>query len=145
MAITGDIIAGFPSEEEEDFEASLAMLDALEMEDAHVFGFSIRGGTEAEHMEGQLPPPIIQARGRRLRDAARARWERAWAARLGQQIDVATFRSAGQPGLIDAHSGQGSRVRVSHERSSAPVRSMLRVRVTGIDGAVVCAVEDAIR
>lgn len=142
VAVTGDIIAGFPSEQDEDFEASLSMLDALEMEDAHVFGFSVRGGTEAESMEGQLPPPIIRARVRRLRDAASARWERAWAARVGHTIDVATFRSASAPGVIDAHAGQGSRVRVSHQRSEAPTRTALRVRVTGTEDRVVCAVED---
>ncbi len=143
VAVTGDIIAGFPSELEEDFEASLLMLDALEMEDAHVFGFSVRGGTEAERLDGHLPPQVIRARVRRLRDAASARWQRAWAARVGHTIDVATFRSATQLGVIDAHSGQGSRVRVSHARSSPPLREALRVRVTGTTGSVVNAVEEA--
>ncbi|MCL1913820.1 MAG: tRNA (N(6)-L-threonylcarbamoyladenosine(37)-C(2))-methylthiotransferase MtaB [Eubacteriaceae bacterium] len=53
VSLTADMIAGFPSESEEDFEQSLDMIKFGEFEHVHVFPFSARDGTLAAKMPCQ--------------------------------------------------------------------------------------------
>ena len=66
IAIGADLIAGFPTETEAMFEASLDIIDACEIVHGHVFPFSARAGTPAARM-----PPVeagaIKQRAKRLR------------------------------------------------------------------------------
>jgi len=62
LALTTDIIVGFPGEREEDFEESLEILNALEFADVHVFPFSSRPQTAAAGMSGALPRSLISTR-----------------------------------------------------------------------------------
>lgn len=54
IALTTDIIVGFPGETEEDFEATLTMLKTVGFEMAYTFLYSPRQGTPAARMEGQI-------------------------------------------------------------------------------------------
>jgi len=55
IAITTDIIVGFPGETEDDFEATLELMDHVQFENSYSFMFSPRPGTKAAEMKGQLP------------------------------------------------------------------------------------------
>ncbi|TMA39821.1 MAG: tRNA (N(6)-L-threonylcarbamoyladenosine(37)-C(2))-methylthiotransferase MtaB [Deltaproteobacteria bacterium] len=66
-AIGTDLIAGFPGEEDADFERTLGFLDASPLSSFHVFPYSVRSGTTAAKLDGRVPPPTIAARARRLR------------------------------------------------------------------------------
>jgi len=55
IAISSDIIVGFPTETEEEFEETLQMLEKVRYDSLYSFIFSIRKGTVAEKMEGQIP------------------------------------------------------------------------------------------
>jgi threonylcarbamoyladenosine tRNA methylthiotransferase MtaB len=63
----GDIIAGFPTESEEMFARSLALVDECGLTHLHVFPFSPRPGTPAARMP-QVGRDVIKQRARRLRD-----------------------------------------------------------------------------
>lgn len=63
IAITTDIIAGFPGETEEDFESTLAVVKEIGFDGAFTFKFSPRPDTPAAEMTGQIPE---QARKERL-------------------------------------------------------------------------------
>lgn len=65
--ITTDIIAGFPTETEEDFADTLSLIDIVKFSDIHPFIFSPREGTPAYKMT-DLPPDIKKARLDRLVD-----------------------------------------------------------------------------
>ncbi len=68
IAVGADIIAGFPTETEEMFANSLALIDEAGINYLHVFPFSPRKGTPAARMP-QLDRALVKARARRLRDA----------------------------------------------------------------------------
>ena len=61
LQITTDFLLGFPTETEEDFEASLAFLVRQEFGHTHVFPFSPREGTVAASLT-PLPPSVIRSR-----------------------------------------------------------------------------------
>ncbi len=62
-----DIIAGFPTETEEMFGRSLALVDECSLTQLHVFPFSARPGTPASRMT-QLDRALVKERARRLRE-----------------------------------------------------------------------------
>lgn len=69
VAFGADIIAGFPTETEEMFQASLDIVDEAGLQYVHVFPFSPREGTPAARMP-QLDRPVIKERAARLRAKA---------------------------------------------------------------------------
>lgn len=65
-AITTDIIVGFPGETEEDFQATLDVVEKARFSSAFTFQYSIRPGTPAATMEDQIPKAVVQERYERL-------------------------------------------------------------------------------
>jgi tRNA-2-methylthio-N6-dimethylallyladenosine synthase len=65
-AITTDLIVGFPGETEEDFQQTLGVVKASRFAGAFTFQYSIRPGTPAAAMLGQIPKAIVQERYERL-------------------------------------------------------------------------------
>jgi tRNA-2-methylthio-N6-dimethylallyladenosine synthase len=65
-AITTDIIVGFPGETEQDFEQTLEVVREARFASAFTFRYSIRPGTPAATMDGQVPPAVVQERYERL-------------------------------------------------------------------------------
>lgn len=84
-----DIIAGFPTETEDMFARSLALVDDCGLTFLHVFPYSPRPGTPAARMP-QTPHDVIKDRARRLREkgaqALRAHLQR----QVGKRLDVLT-------------------------------------------------------
>ena len=68
IALTTDIIVGFPGETEEDFNETLELVKKVEYDSAFTFLYSIREGTIAARMENQIPDDIKQERFQRLLD-----------------------------------------------------------------------------
>ena len=66
--ITSDIIAGFPGEDEEDFNDSLSMIREAGIDRVHSFKYSKREGTVAASMANQVPDKVKQERGRVLQE-----------------------------------------------------------------------------
>jgi threonylcarbamoyladenosine tRNA methylthiotransferase MtaB len=66
IAISTDIITGFPGESDEDFERTYQLALELEFAKMHVFRFSPRQGTAAARMRGQIKEEIKKARSERL-------------------------------------------------------------------------------
>jgi tRNA-2-methylthio-N6-dimethylallyladenosine synthase len=68
IALSGDFIVGFPGETEEDFEATLQIVDAVRYASAYSFKYSARPGTPAATMEDQIPSEIMNDRIHRLQE-----------------------------------------------------------------------------
>ncbi|MEN8614402.1 tRNA (N(6)-L-threonylcarbamoyladenosine(37)-C(2))-methylthiotransferase MtaB [Dehalogenimonas sp. THU2] len=66
VAITTDIIAGFPGESEAEFEESYRFIESLEFSRLHVFPYSPRPGTVAELMPDRIDSRIVKVRVDRL-------------------------------------------------------------------------------
>ncbi len=67
VAITTDIIVGFPGESEAEFAESLEFVRAMRFAAGHVFTFSARPGTAAARMPNQVPHPIRKERNAQMR------------------------------------------------------------------------------
>lgn len=65
-AITTDIIVGFPGETEEDFQATMDVVERARFASAYTFQYSPRPGTPAGAMDNQVPKEIVQDRFERL-------------------------------------------------------------------------------
>lgn len=88
MAITTDIIVGFPGETEEDFQHTLEVMDIVKFENSYSFAFSARPGTEAAQMEETLTHEeklrrlqVLQAKQEQLTYEALDSW-------VGKEADV---------------------------------------------------------
>ena len=66
VALTTDIIVGFPGETEEDFEDTLDVVKQAEFDSAFTFIYSKRTGTRAATMENQVPDDVVKDRFDRL-------------------------------------------------------------------------------
>ncbi len=67
LAITTDLIAGFPGETEEEFAQTLDFVRRMDFARGHVFTYSARPGTAAAEMSGQVPHPLRKDRNAQLR------------------------------------------------------------------------------
>jgi len=69
VAITTDIIAGFPGETEAEFAKSMDFVQEMDFAGGHVFTYSPRPGTGAARMKGQIRPEVRKKRNHILREA----------------------------------------------------------------------------
>lgn len=65
-AITTDIMVGFPQETDEEFKKTLKFAEEISFAEAHIFKYSVRKGTVAEKMSGQIDPHIKELRSKEL-------------------------------------------------------------------------------
>lgn len=68
IAITTDLIVGFPGETDEDFEATLDLVKKVKYDSAFTFLYSVREGTIAAKMENQVPDNVKHERFQKLLD-----------------------------------------------------------------------------
>lgn len=88
VAITTDIIVGFPGESEQDYAKTRELVDRVGFDNAFVFKYSKRKGTPASQMEGQLPDSVKEERNQDLLELVNR-----WAKRrneifLGKTIEI---------------------------------------------------------
>lgn len=88
IALSTDIIVGFPGETEEDFQQTLDLVNEVEFDAGFTFLYSPRPGTPAATMEDQVPKEIMQARFQRLVDAMYAIYLRKNQAKIGTVMEV---------------------------------------------------------
>lgn len=76
LAVTTDVIVGFPGETADEFAESLAVVESMQFARVHVFPYSLREGTPAARMADHVPPQVKAERSRAMRavadDSARA-------------------------------------------------------------------------
>jgi len=68
VAITTDVIAGFPAESEIEFAETLAFIKELNFAGGHVFTYSARPGTPAARIKEQIPREVRKQRNHRLHE-----------------------------------------------------------------------------
>jgi threonylcarbamoyladenosine tRNA methylthiotransferase MtaB len=134
IAITADVIVGFPGESDAEFAATCAFVEALDFLAIHVFPYSPRPGTPALTMPGQVDPATRHARWEQL-TAIGARAHEAFAATvLGQSFPILweSGDATGGSGLTDTY------LRV---RATRPVaaNTIMPARLVGLDAGGVWA------
>ena len=127
IAISGDFIVGFPGETDEDFTATLSIVDAVRYASAYSFKFSARPGTPAASMEGAVTPEVMDDRLQRLQ-ARLAEHSLAFnRATIGQDTRILIDRRGRLPGQMIGKSPWLQSVFVE---TGASIGEMLDVTVT---------------
>jgi hypothetical protein len=89
IAITTDLIVGYPTETEADFEQTLTLMNEVRVTDSYSFKYSERPGTPAQrHRLGELEDAVVQARLERVQDLQRQLTLDAHGARVGRRTEV---------------------------------------------------------
>jgi tRNA-2-methylthio-N6-dimethylallyladenosine synthase len=111
MALSTDLIVGFPGETEADFEATLEMVERVGYDNVFVFRYSRRPGTPAAGMDDQVPETVKADRNRRLLEVA------------GQVAITRSQRFAGRvvEVLVDGHAKKDAGERAGRTRCNRVV------------------------
>ncbi len=135
LAVTTDVIVGFPGETEDDFEDTLAVVAEAGYDSAYTFIFSPRPGTRAAAMEDRfVPPEVVADRFERLRAVVERSALARHRARVGRVEEVlAEGGSRRDPSMATGRTTQGKLV---HFPAGGPggvlaPGSFAEVRVTG--------------
>ena len=100
IAISGDFIVGFPGETEEDFEATLRIVDAVRYAAAYSFKYSARPGTPAASMDNQVTREVMNQRLERLHDRVNAHQLAFNRSKVGLSTKVLIERKGRQEGQM---------------------------------------------
>lgn len=135
LALTTDIIVGFPGETDAEFEDTLSLCREVRFNDAFMFKFSMREGTPAERMpaEWTVPDAVVTERFDRLVSTVRGISREQNLTKLGQRVEVMVEKLARDGTLLQARSRDFKTVMVPAE--SASIGDYLTVELTGTTGA----------
>ncbi|WP_419841722.1 MiaB/RimO family radical SAM methylthiotransferase [Candidatus Poriferisodalis sp.] len=131
LAVSTDVIVGFPGETEQDFAATLEVVAEARFDSAFTFVFSPRPGTEAAELtECFVPPPVAAERMKRLRAVVERSARLGNESRIGRIEEVLVEgRSKRDPDML---SGRTRQNRLVHFTAPAPLRAgtyaLVRVR-----------------
>lgn len=129
IGIFADVIAGYPTETEADFEATYRFIEQTGLSGLHVFSYSPRPGTKAAALK-QLPAEEIKRRSEKLRILDKALRAAFAASLVGTEQDL--FMEEHKDGL--AHGITSNFQQVVLEGVSAPVHGLVRARITRSQG-----------
>ncbi|MGM0929578.1 MAG: tRNA (N6-isopentenyl adenosine(37)-C2)-methylthiotransferase MiaB [Actinomycetota bacterium] len=114
-AISTDIIVGFPGETEEDFQATLAVVEQARFASAFTFQYSKRPGTPAAELPDQLPKSVVQERYERLTALQDRIAAEENAKQLGSRVEVmVTAQQGRKAGETHRLSGRARDQRLVH-------------------------------
>lgn len=111
VAVTTDVIVGFPQENEEDFLSSKEFVSQCGFANCHVFPFSRREGTAAASFEGQIPNGVKEERARQMSRQAKVSRLDFYTSYLGREVTV-LFETEVSPNVYEGYSENYIPVRV---------------------------------
>ncbi|XEC96802.1 tRNA (N(6)-L-threonylcarbamoyladenosine(37)-C(2))-methylthiotransferase MtaB [Paenibacillus tarimensis] len=131
VAITTDVIVGFPGETEEMFQNGYRFMEQLGFAEMHVFPYSKRTGTPAARMEDQVDEEVKNDRVHQLIDLSE-RMQLAYAENfVGQVVDVIPERDyKGAPGTGMLMGYSGNYLQVVFEGSETLIGQVCKVKIS---------------
>jgi len=137
IALTTDIIVGFPGETEQDFEETVSLVREVRFDDAYTFKYSLRDGTPAVKLKERVPNAVAGERLERLiavvRQVARAKN----VALVGTTHEVLVEGKAKRGGLLQARTRSNKVALV--DGPDEWIGTYRRVRLTGTTGSTFTA------
>lgn len=88
IALSTDIIVGFPGETDEDFEKTLDVVRKVEFDNAYYFKYSVRPYTRSEKFEDSVPPEVKSERIQELRALQREMSTKQYQKDIGQVVEI---------------------------------------------------------
>ncbi|MGQ0643989.1 MAG: tRNA (N6-isopentenyl adenosine(37)-C2)-methylthiotransferase MiaB [Elusimicrobiota bacterium] len=121
IAVTTDIIVGFPGETEADFQETLSLIGEADFEGAYGFKYSPRPGTEAAGLPDDVPREVKEERLARVLEATHRLAEKKVAALAGTRQEVLVEGSSEDDG-VRLYEGKTRSLWVVKFTSAAPLR-----------------------
>lgn len=135
LALTTDIIVGFPGEREEDFEETLTAAELVGFDDAYTFKFSPREGTPATRFPASeaIPEEVASERLARLMATVRGGSRERNLKLLGERREVLVEKLARRGGLLQSRTRDFRTVMIPGDQSL--IGKYLTVELTGTTGS----------
>jgi tRNA-2-methylthio-N6-dimethylallyladenosine synthase len=132
LAVTTDLIVGFPGESDQEFDETLAVVAACEFDLAYTFIFSPREGTRAADMENSfIANDVIKERFERLKEVTDRSALRRHQARVGRREEVLVEGpSRRNDQMLSGRTRQGKLIHFPLREEAARAGSLVSVDVT---------------
>jgi len=104
IALASDFIVGFPGETDRDFNDTMELVHAVNYASAYSFKYSIRPGTPAADMPGQVPEAVKDERLQRLQALLREQQTAFNASKVGETLQVLVTGKGRKPGQVHGRS-----------------------------------------
>jgi threonylcarbamoyladenosine tRNA methylthiotransferase MtaB len=136
LAITTDLIAGFPGETRAEFKETQSFVEQMGFAGGHVFVYSPRPGTPATRLHGRVPVPLAKERSRQLRALLEASRRRFQARFIGRCLNVLweSSRRAEGGGRTEITGWTDNYLRVAAPGAEGLLNQISRTQVTGMRG-----------
>ena len=129
VALTTDVIAGFPGETDADFEESYTFIETLGLTRLHVFPYSAKKGTPAAVYSDQIPKTIKEERAKKLSDLSENLHRTFIQQYVGKNVEV-LFEKTTDNVLFEGHTT--NYIRVLAKGSEADLNTIRTVRITDV-------------
>jgi len=117
VAVTTDIMVGFPGETDEEFEKTYRFVEEIAFSKIHVFQYSPRAGTPAAKMKQQVPSEKKEYRSKRLIELGETLERKYLEQFLGTEVEVLFEEEVeASPGWVQGHSDHYIRVMAPGEK-----------------------------
>ena len=127
VAVSTDIIVGFPGETDDDFGQTLDVVERAQFDSAYTFQYSPRPGTKAAALDGQVPKPVVQERFDRLVELQEAVAAAKNRAQVGRTFEVLVEGDGKKDGSTQARTRTN---RIVHLATPLEPGTFAEVRVT---------------
>src|SRR5699024_11086010 len=128
LAITSDIIVGFPGETEEEFEETAAFIRKIGYAEVHVFPFSRRTGTPAAQMADQVPTEEKENRVKQIIELSNQLSKQYAAEAESDGLEVIPEQKSSKEGKRVGYSD--NYMNVEFEGTPDMIGSIIRVKIT---------------
>ncbi len=131
ISITSDFIVGFPGETEEDFNATLALVDEIDFDQSYSFIYSPRPGTPAANLQDQTPVEVKKARLALLQEKLNQNESKLSQAMIGTHQSVIVLGTSKKDKNI--LSGRSCNNRVVNFKGDAAIGQEVSVLIEGVN------------
>lgn len=133
LAITTDLMVGFPGESDDDFRDSLIFANDMAFSDMHIFKYSIREGTPAAAMVDQVPADVKDRRAKQMAVVAHKNKEAYAVGQIGKTLSV-IIEESDPTGAVTGHTGNYLKACLPDDRPQA--KSLVPVHITGYENGL---------
>ncbi len=133
LVLSADILVGFPTESDQQFEDTLTAIEELQIAWPHVFAYSPRPGTPAAKIPRQVPKAVRKERARQARETGRQVWKRVALDQIGQRHRV-LVESPGGTAVKRATGRAGNYYPVEFDADISVLKTWADVQITGVSG-----------
>ncbi len=128
IVFSSDFIVGFPGETDEDFQATLSLIDQVGFASAYSFKYSIRPGTPAAEMEDQVPEDVKDRRLQVLQALIAKQQRHHQDSMIGKTLDILVERKGRHPGQMAGKSPH--LLAVAFDAPADYIGRVVKVRIT---------------